>query len=370
MQRSTKNGTLGSYGYQKEQIFFGKGAGTRQPAVGRIIFEGSIDSFSGREALLAVCSKLAAEELERDERIVGVVRIDDGECPTAEPPCPSITLASLPRECNGRIALLDPAEGRLFVCPDISTVNEYTPRLASAGKRKSVSHFTLPNGRALRLVERVQNAAEARERMGASLLLPNARPLPEEELFETYRDVLEGDIGNCHRVMLSADNDLEVSLRALMRAAVWGECEAVLCGVHSKKELEGALRALHRCFCELEADGREFNGYIPRGLCIDTPYMLSIAETLCGADLFLYDTDRLLYLLCGRRENIPKEVREHLLERICSLSREKRGVRHMASIGRSFAERELCVRLCEAGISELAADKDVIELISTYFSPL
>lgn len=121
----------------------------------------------------------------------------------------------------------------------------------------------------------------------------------EEYLYELYRDIAESAPGLDITVSTDADLRLSSRLRALMRASVYGRFSLLFRGIISPKELQAALMEYSKAFCELEADGREFNGYISRGICVDTPSLLLQKPYCDGIDFCALDAERIFRLMTG-----------------------------------------------------------------------
>ena len=347
------------------RILFGscpKRDGINSPVVGRLVPDSSIEDFNGNEAILSVIYDLQSSVATNDIRTVGVVRVsEDCRDGVYELSCPSITLSELPKECEGKIALLDPTAQKLYVSPDIVTVNRYTPLLcASCGT--DVRHpLFLPNGKRVSIsvisedVHQLQNGADG------CFILPATLQKSEDELFLLYRDIAEKAVGHPITVALSADEYLTTCLRALMRGAVWGEISLSFCDILTEEELKVALDRFHKAFCELEAEGREFNGYLLRTMIIDTPYLLFSADSLFGIDGFVYDAERLAALLSGERQQLPFELFETLISHMLRLTDSRPQLRHTVILGERTLNSKFCQALLDCGISDYAVLQDNFE---------
>ncbi len=341
------------------------------PVVGRLIFSETIDSLSGNEAFLAIVREKYAEEAFDDPRIVGVIRLSEDGRPAPISAHPSITLSSLSEDCTGRIALLDTLSETLFVSPDITTVNRYTPLLSSSKDDRCDSDPTLPDGRMIKVMPHMTAPPILGSRWQGCLL--DIAPFSfreddlEELLFESYRDAAERNLGHSLAVLIDSDIHLTDRLRALMRASVFGELSLLLRGVLTESELICALDVFCRAFCELEIDGREFNGYLPRGLLIDTPYMLKKASELGGVDILVYDAESLARLFCGYRKTIPKEIFAQLAADICKTVGLCKGISHRVILGSATADPEFCRELSEHGIVEYFAPEGMTDNVREIF---
>ncbi len=136
--------------------------------------------------------------------------------------------------------------------------------------------------------------------------------LPDEDsLFEFFRDLGERRAEFPITVLLRRERSREDSasfrlpIRSLFRAAVYGEFSLLIGGIVTEEDRTSALQEIHQVFCELESDGREFNGYIPKGILIDTPLALNKLQIGDGVDFFCLEITKLLRLLTGMT---PKEL--------------------------------------------------------------
>jgi hypothetical protein len=92
------------------------------------------------------------------------------------------------------------------------------------------------------------------------------------------------------------------SAEALFRAAVYGDMSLFIGGICSQNEVRHAFELLHGCFCRLLEDGREFNGYIAKGILISSPVLLLDALSLPRCDLLCLDFSLLSARLTGAED--------------------------------------------------------------------
>ena len=336
----------------KERVILGRGGRTlcsRSPVVGRLISYKNIKSFSGKEALLAVVCGAAYEYdpcFFDDPRTVGVVFVSDSETEMTELPHPSITVYELPSEYNGRIALLDPEGERVFISPDISTVNKYLPRLFHRSE-DSLPSFVLRDGKKLSLSVIREDGKDGHE---GDIILPLPDLNDAEELYGRCAETVENATGKQVTFLISAEKISVSAISALMRSAVWGDVSVLLRGILNEDELTAFLQSFCHAFCELETDRREFNGYISRGLLIDSPYLLSLAEGLYGVDFFVFDAEALLSLFSGGRKGPPEEVFSHILTQISAVVSKRKDVPCGALLGENTLSPSFCAALERCGV--------------------
>ncbi|MBQ8850587.1 MAG: hypothetical protein IJ011_09675 [Clostridia bacterium] len=362
MLERTENNVCRSDTPAKERIFSGRCLRRGAPVVGRLVFETAMGSFAGNEALLAVIEDNERCSLSDDDgRTVGVVRISEHVgAHEHDVSCPSIALSELPRECGGRIALLDTDAGKLYVSPNIVTVNKYTPLLRSCRPSVHERPLILPCGRRINISAIPEARFLLTDTADGYIIRPSPAIGDEEALYSKYRDIAESAVGHKVTFTLSARKDMQTELRALMRAAVWGEVSLLFCNVLTEKELVGAFGNFCNAFCELEGDGREFNGYLPRGLRIDSPHLLRFAADLRGADFFVYDVERMAELMSGRKQNIPEELILRLCEDIMKIKEERKDIKHSVILYKNTLSPSLLRALIDGRISEYATRQNSV----------
>lgn len=279
------------------------------PVMGKLCFpEKGMDAFRG-EACLAVLSD--SLPLSEESTVVGTILLSDLAVP-ATYPCPFLRLPSLSSEHHGKIALLDPQSGTLFISPDLSTLDRYAQALCSA---------CLDSPSASRRSWVIHTPEEIARRDADGWLLELTAPPDqnaEEFYYEQYCDAADRAMGTpiAAVVNLAADRAPEQTreqIRALLRGAVYGRFSLLLRGILSPDGLRLGLEEVHRAFCELESEGRECNGYLPRGILIDTPMSLVCELSPMGLDLIALDLPRLLPLLTGSNRSMDERLLQGVL---------------------------------------------------------
>lgn len=119
----------------------------------------------------------------------------------------------------------------------------------------------------------------------------------EELFYEGCRALAEGAMGQTVTVGLFFDRAREdsVDFRAMLcgvfRASVYGRLSVMIRGCATRADLARVRREIVGAFCDLERDGREFNGYIERGLWIESPLLLLFDQIAEGMDFICIDVD-------------------------------------------------------------------------------
>jgi len=148
----------------------------------------------------------------------------------------------------------------------------------------------------------------------------------EDETYERFCEAADAYIGapihaTAH-LAPSSRKDREqlfkTRIRAIYRASVWGQFSLLCSGIVSPYELCTCLDALNDAFCELESESREFNGFIRKGICIDTPMLLYSFPSRSKFDFLCFDFYKLLEL-CTDEKCSDEACRElsDAIRRIC-----------------------------------------------------
>ena len=186
------------------------------------------------------------------------------------------------------------------------------------------------------------------------ILVENLRPPCakdfEDSLFEAYRDIAESAFGISVTVTAEYDGIFSERIRAILRSAVYGEFSLLLRGILCEKDLKNALSSISRIFCELETDGREFNGYIQRGICIDSPMLLHQPLSSDGIDVCVIDAERLINLMTNNTQREDPCIFSWIADEIKKVARQWSKTECFAILGRHSANADFCKRLMDCGI--------------------
>lgn len=180
------------------------------------------------------------------------------------------------RELDGRIVLIDFCASKLFLDPDLDTLDAYARREEKSGLSASVKRGILRS---------------AKELAAGGELFENALALMEKNYPTSLCVSLDTSQLTCESFAKDAE--------ALFCAAVYGELSIMLAGFSSPSETERATSLLYSSFCELEAEGREVNGCVSRGILIDAPIWLCERHRLGKCDFICFDFDLLAARLLG-----------------------------------------------------------------------
>lgn len=138
----------------------------------------------------------------------------------------------------------------------------------------------------------------------------------EEPLYERIRSLAEETPEREIGILVQSDfkEATETQIKAIFRAAVYGELFLVFGDVFTNEDAELAKDCANRAFRSLLEEGREFNGFIPKGILVDTPLALLSHISEQGFDFFCIDEKRLIRLLVGGKVGYEDMARRILKE--------------------------------------------------------
>ena len=274
--------------------------------------EGSILCVRGREALdceaLLLCPPIAIVVIcDEDTSFLG-------EICSIGVPCLTVEESALVCELfKNKVALVDTERGVLMLDPSIDTLEYYSRKKKGASLSLSCSV-----GRILSDVNVEKKSFE-----GVEYFITDISSLGERDAFESAVGAWEKFCPELLVLELSVPKDVESGERAfceyvenIYRAALYGSFAISLSGFDTENELSVALRLLHKTFCILEAEGREFNAYLPRGITVSAPIWLMRASPVTNPDFLILDIDVLLPALfslsvesiCLKEKALKKEL--------------------------------------------------------------
>lgn len=150
----------------------------------------------------------------------------------------------------------------------------------------------------------------------------------EDEVYERLCEAADASIGIPITAVLrfegtpgEREQTFRSRVRAVYRASVWGQFSLLCVGASLPEHVCSIYEALRDAFCELESEGREFNGFIKKGIEIDTPLLLYKFPTYLKFDFFCFDIDRLMHLCACRDESdaLKRVISDDILS-LCSSS--------------------------------------------------
>ncbi len=313
-----------------------------RPVLGRISFHPDQKEDGG--ALLWVCRTLPPS---LSANTVGLILT---QRPTEPLPdrwsVPVLVIEGFGTEEEGAIALLDPENHRLTVNPDVSSLKEYA-RLMAGEERSTPLAAELPHLSPMGFWEEGGGLCREPELIGR---------LTEDRMWQA------GHI----TVLLHAKRRPAEAIRQLYLAGIFGGFSLLFEGVLCRKDQQEILSTCHRCFGELWGEGREFNGYLPRGILLDTPLSMELGSPLPGADFFCFDYEALCRGFGGSLSSRVRRLTEARMEEVCRrLSpREKKLLLHSAP------DRVMGRWILQNRFDEIFLPRDAIPKAERIFSEL
>lgn len=111
-------------------------------------------------------------------------------------------------------------------------------------------------------------------------------------------------------LLLEWNENFYEELRRIYLHGIYGRFSLLVKGVLSHEDFANVLSLCHRLFCELSEENREFNGYLPRGILVDSPLALCWQTLPSGADFYCLDYHRLVTLWSGEYTDRGREDAE------------------------------------------------------------
>ena len=179
------------------------------------------------------------------------------------------------------IAILAPAEGKLFVNPDVEAISGYLyshPR--AARKKPSILSTQVPSP----------------EGCDGLVIQESEHIADEESAYEYFCEIADKNTGVklVTEISLGESKEIfEAQVRALYRAGVWGRFSLLCTQIKTPARALECASLMRSAFCSLEREHREFNGFIPKGICIDTPLLLLEPPRRRILDYFCLDINAL-----------------------------------------------------------------------------
>lgn len=142
---------------------------------------------------------------------------------------------------------------------------------------------------------------------GITILEP-AKSLVEDDLFEIYKEItdkMDDKPVTVKTPEIAKDIiPLKTQLRALLRAAKWGDLSIVFPKVSTIIELKQYKEVLEECKNELELENTEYRKYMKYGIIIEIPSAALMSyEMARECDFFLIDTNSLTNYAFGNKKN-------------------------------------------------------------------
>ncbi len=288
-----------------------------------------------------------------DELLDGTVGMIISDCPTetlqkrarrAAKLCrlPSMEInVALP---DNTVAILDTSCEKLFINPDLETISAY---FGESVKRKKRRASLILDGRTPSLPYGFEGVS-----IGAEL----STDADEQQAYEYLCEISDRYMGIPITVEADASADtekFEERVRAVYRAGVWGRFSLLCSCISTPEQAKERILSMHKVFRELDDKRREFDGFMPKGLLIDTPIMLLEGAQIKTVDFFHVDVEKLQCLLSGSKSGSVGE--SHTVKYVCAFAH--------SSAPCAVTLRNAQV-LSDSAISALLATGRVVEICS------
>jgi len=140
----------------------------------------------------------------------------------------------------------------------------------------------------------------------------------ETSLYETLRAFAEASPERELFALIRTEREdcTETTVKAIFRAAVYGNISLLFGNIFNNSDLEEAKECANRAFRSLLEEGHEFNGFLPKGILLDTPLALLSEISEQGLDFFCLDEERLSSLFTGGVDCRKESAKEFFNGRI------------------------------------------------------
>lgn len=266
-----------------------------------------------------------------------------------------IQLDDIPKDCDGKTAIIDGQHGRLIIDPDVNTLALYSAMrdrftkqqqrlrrqigLRSETKNGYYIKLTADIGRLDLMESATANDAEGVGLYRSEFLFTNRDKCPDEaEQYETYRTILrhfaDKPVVICTanvasgkgvgyldipkeknpslgfrgiRISLENRDFLRTQLTALLRAGSSGSLSILLPMITSVEEIDYVRRELESVKNKLQLRGNDYCNDIRLGAMIETPAASIMADVISEkVDFITIDTDTLIQYTLAMDKDNPK----------------------------------------------------------------
>ena len=194
-----------------------------------------------------------------------------------------------------RIAILDCPGQRLYVDPSIDVINRYFGCLAVLPPKK-IPWLSIDD-----------------DKRGSEGIVTCVCG-DEESVYDGLCELADRFAGARIVVRIRSSEKMLEQMRGILRAAVWGRI-SVTYDAKTPALADRYMDISHTAYRSLEKEGREFNGFIPKGIWVSTP-MLLLSVPNKYADFFVLDGKVLIDSFLGTEEDEASAVRvmEHMVD--------------------------------------------------------
>ena len=200
---------------------------------------------------------------------------------------------------EGRICILDTEKNTLIINPSIKTLDLYPCKLPSALATEDKDPFlSVMKSKSGYLISPPPSHDQLIKIAEKNCTVPITVELP----------VAKG----------GALDEFCDSAEAIFCASLYGNLSLMLTGGKTDNDVYRSQKLLHRVFCDLESLGREFNGYIKKGILTAAPSYFLLPHSHRTPDFICIDFDTFVKNMFSRElhEISPDENTKSSMERI------------------------------------------------------
>ena len=263
--------------------------------------------------------------------------------------------ACLPSILHGNIAILDSKKERLYVDPDLETINGFF----GVSARKYKMDICI-----------LEECKKIKPCLHDGIVIGKQLPsdADEDKSYDFFCDAADENTGKIIVATVNFSKDhperMLSSIRAVYRAGVWGRFSLLCTSVTSPESADQCISLMHTAFRQLDGEGREFNGFIPKGIEISTPLMLLCPPKHRMIDFFCVDYDHLRELFTDSKDTTVGDA--FTAERIIAFSRATQGVPLSVRIGGNISQNTLQTLARYGSVKQIFTSSDKIKSFSAW----
>ncbi len=243
-------------------------------------------------------------------------------------------------DIEGKIAILDGKAQKIYINPNIEAISKVLNRSRESERTAPTRIFLYGGDKSTCVPDGFDGLAVWQESFS-----------DEGTAYEYFCDIADKNTGIrlISKIQDSGDESIFISqIRAVYRAGVWGRFSILCGGISTPEKYQRCIYSLHSAFRELDGEGREFNGFIPKGMLVDTPLMLLFHQKFKAFDFYCLDIDAICKGFCHSEstESSIKHIYTYIENFAKSVFGSKIGI-----ISKTEPSRELCdmlLRICGA----------------------
>lgn len=261
----------------------------------------------------------------------------------------------LPSILHGNIAILDSQKERLYVDPDLETINVFF----GVSARKYRHDICI-----LEECQKIKSCLHDGIVIGKQL----PSDADEDKAYDFFCNAADENTGKIIVATVNFSKDhperLLSGIRAVYRAGVWGRFSLLCASVPSPESADRCISLMHTAFCQLDDEGREFNGFMPKGIEISTPLMLLCPPKHRMIDFFCVDYARLRELFTDSKDIYVGDT--FTAERITAFSRNANNVPLSLRTGGEITQKALRSIILSDSVRQIYAKPNEISALTSW----